>query len=221
MRHPYMDWNGTMKQVGGLADEPNTGGLFLNTSYYFRVQTVDSGLRRSTWSDEFVYATLARPITGGDFKMVADTSMTVTWVPHPAAPPWDSAAGYKVMVSTAEDFSGTVHSSTTWDVGVTTLTITGLNMGATYWVNVGALNVAGEPNYAQPGSTRTLIPFRPPGVAGEMNHGSRDGYFTGSTFTRYSPGFSSWNRYRPFSSVRATASGAQVRCSSPNVIPRL
>ncbi|MFC1679756.1 FG-GAP-like repeat-containing protein, partial [Elusimicrobiota bacterium] len=157
LRPAWKVWPGDSTEMHGvvLSTEPNAGNLMLNTTYYFRIQAVDTGLRRSIWSAEYDYATLATSLKGAQIAGVFETSVTVNWVELPPSPQWESAEGYSLQASTAGDFSGDLFDSTTADVGQSTLTLTGLNMGTTYYFRVGSLNWVGNANRGVIGSTMT------------------------------------------------------------------
>ncbi|MFH1723593.1 MAG: right-handed parallel beta-helix repeat-containing protein, partial [Elusimicrobiota bacterium] len=103
-------------------------------------------------------STLANEVSGADFEGVSLTSVTVNWLPLPTAAQEGStstAEGYVLQASTSSDFTGTVYSSSTPNVELSTLTVSGLAMGATYYFRVGSLNWDDGANYVAAGSTWT------------------------------------------------------------------
>lgn len=246
---------------GLLLESASNASMLMNTTYYFRVQTIDGGLRRSTWSEEIVLpatpalkpgnsrlydagvssltitwdavpgspqelscrgfevrastaadfsgtifggssalfsvtrlaatglspnttyyykagsynwnryvnfaspapgCTLAYPVASASLAGVYMSSVTVNWPPRPASPPSDTAEGYVLQASTSPAFTGTVFSTYTYSLHGTTLTVSGLNQGATYYLRVGTLNWREMPNYMLAGSTCTLANTLPP-----------------------------------------------------------
>ncbi|MDE2292673.1 MAG: hypothetical protein KGL53_11380, partial [Elusimicrobia bacterium] len=132
--------------------------LLPNTTYGAFVRArgcgavLDSGVAVST--------TLARPVSvlANTVLGIFESSMTVAWAALPAEPVAAasvSAEGFLLEASTAADFSGTLHSSSTPNVALSTLSLTGLAADTTYYLRVGTLNLAAVPDFASLGSTRT------------------------------------------------------------------
>ncbi|MBI3297828.1 MAG: fibronectin type III domain-containing protein [Elusimicrobia bacterium] len=120
----------------------------------------DSGCGHRFDSAVFVTTTLARPagVLAQHYLGVFESSATVAWGALPASPPAaasESAASYLLEASTAADFSGTIRSSATTAMSLSTLSVTGLGIDATYYFRVGTLNIGGVPNFLALGSTRT------------------------------------------------------------------
>ena len=95
------------------------------------------------------------------FLGVFETSAAAAWVALPGTPLSDSASGYILEASSTNfDGTGTVYSSTTLNVVLSTLTVGGpgglLERNATYYFRVGSRNPFGAPNYAALGATVTL-----------------------------------------------------------------
>lgn len=132
-------------------------GLWPNTTQQFRVRA-QNGAGTLTPYATGQASTLALAVSGAQLYRAYQSSLTVNWVPRPSSPPDASsmtAKGYRLEASTAPDFSGTVFSSQTVLVTLSTLTVTGLS-NATYYLRVGALNWGGAPAFASAGSTRTV-----------------------------------------------------------------
>jgi parallel beta-helix repeat protein len=135
-------------------------GLLPNTTYFLRAG--------SLWGQTTVYAqtvvstaTLSKLVSGTTVYQINVTSMVVNWLSLPLAPPEassNSASGYLLQASTAADFSGTILSSQTPSVELSTLAISNLVGGTTYFFRVGSLNWNGAANYAA--TVSTLMPIQ-------------------------------------------------------------
>ncbi|MFH1724120.1 MAG: fibronectin type III domain-containing protein, partial [Elusimicrobiota bacterium] len=129
-------------------------GLLPNTTYGAYVR--DYGCGHSLDSLVAVSTTLARPLENVQVVGVQDTTVTLNWSALPAAPQADSSAGYRVEASTAPDFSGTVLSSQTVNVALSTLSVSGLGRNTTYYFRAASLNLGSVANFVAGGSTATL-----------------------------------------------------------------
>jgi len=144
-------------------------GLDPNTAYgallraYGCAHSSDTGVSFST--------TLAKPVAAAAFTGVFASSVTVGWARLPAAPQKDSGTGYLLQASTAADFSGTVSSSQTAVLALSTLTVfsPALERNTTYYFRVASLNLAGDPDfgavvlatatlYSEPGAGSPALP---------------------------------------------------------------
>ncbi|HBL15462.1 MAG TPA: hypothetical protein DD417_01505, partial [Elusimicrobia bacterium] len=168
---PVVAWNGYSLEAstaadfsGGLpfalagssaASSLSVESLDANTTYYLRV---GSRLKQSdtNYSVSLTTSTLAKKVSGTDVKDVFRTSATITWVPRLANPLSESSEGYVLQASTSPVFLGTVRSSATPAVGLSTLTVSGLRMQTTYYFRVGSLNHNQAPQFASAVSTYTL-----------------------------------------------------------------
>ncbi len=130
------------------------GGLFPNTTYYARAAAVGPA-STSAYTSLGSTSTLSDLTTGHLFAGVFKTSVTVNWTPLPTSPSSATAEGYSLEASTAADFSGTVFSSATPNVSLSTLTVSGLAGRTTYYFRVGSLNWNSVADYVSVGSTRT------------------------------------------------------------------
>jgi hypothetical protein len=136
-------------------------GLDPNTTYYLRAG--------SLWGGTTVYAgtalstsTLAQLVSGATVYQVNVTSIIVNWLPlslSPPAPSSMSATGYELQVSSRSDFTPLWTSSNTPNVLLSTLAVSGLTGGVTYYFRVGSLNWDGAVDYANWVST-TLLPIQ-------------------------------------------------------------
>ncbi|GEM_PF-1962837 len=141
-----------------LASPATVTGLDANTTYYMRVGAQYE--EETSWSAEDPpypsTATLAVPVTDAEIYAVFSSSVTLNWAAHPPEPSSATCSGYIVQVSTDSGFSVIAGSSITYSRDVSTLTVTGLEGGTTYYFQVGAYNWNLVPNYVTVGSTRTL-----------------------------------------------------------------
>lgn len=139
--------------------------LLANTSYYFRVAGLNWSGALGPYSVMGATPTLAEAPSPGLLQFLSIQvgtasvnvgTVTVAWAALPASPPHQTCEGY-VLRASSDDFSvgGTapVFSSTTYSVLASTLTLgadsTPLDLSNTYYFQVGSLNHAGRPNYAQ------------------------------------------------------------------------
>ena len=131
--------------------------LLPNTTHHLRVQALNHNSVPSSFVTVAATSTLAETPLYGQIFAVYFTSVTANWKESPASPPEVSSMsseGYILQASTAPDFSGTVFSSATTVISMSTLTVFGLG-GATYYFRLGALNWNSTPHYTAIGSTRT------------------------------------------------------------------
>jgi hypothetical protein len=114
-------------------------GLDANTTYYFQV---GSRLAESDnhYSTSVASSTLAKLLIGVEFQAVERTSATLSWNELPSLPLADGAEGYLLQASTSSDFSGTISSSHTYNVALSTLSVFNLKMQTTYYFRIGSLN---------------------------------------------------------------------------------
>ena len=101
-------------------------------------------------SSTVVPATLSPAPNGGQIYTVMMTSITANWAVSGAV------SGYQLDASTDVAFGGTLFSSVTTSVALSTLTVTGLTTNTTYYLRIGDLNVNGVATYASLASTSTL-----------------------------------------------------------------
>ncbi|MBI2384861.1 MAG: right-handed parallel beta-helix repeat-containing protein, partial [Elusimicrobia bacterium] len=145
----------TLSQAVRLAPQ----SLDPNTTYFLRTGAL--------WGSATVYAqtalstaTLTKLASGSTVYRIDVTSMIVNWLPLALAPPdasSNSAAGYRLEVSTRPDFTPLWTSSQTPNVALSTLTVDSLRGEVTYYYRVGTINSAGAVNYAAAGST--MVPL--------------------------------------------------------------
>lgn len=126
-------------------------GLLRNTTYFFRVASLDPEGDPSPWVSLSSASTLAAApgVPSSVFVDVYFTSVTVQWTGLPPSPPQSqSCEGYIVQASST-DFGAlspaeaTFPSSSTYNEALTTLTVSGLDLANTYYFRVGSLNWAG------------------------------------------------------------------------------
>jgi hypothetical protein len=141
-------------------------GLFPNTTYYLRAGSLWNGATTYANTTPISTSTLANQVSGQTFGTISYQSISITWQPLPPAPSSSTAEGYLVLASTASDFTGTLFSSKTYVVSDSTLTVSGLTPATTYFFEVGSLNYNNVPDFVFVGSTATLLPPAPTGLAG-------------------------------------------------------
>ncbi|TPW19891.1 MAG: hypothetical protein FD126_2233, partial [Elusimicrobia bacterium] len=132
--------------VGGLG----AAHFKSDTTYYFRLAAVDSGLARSSWSlESSTYVFRAVPPSGRAVTEVSTHSLSVAFGTA-------SASAHLVEASTAADFTGVLARFTTSDPSVVVATLTTLAPNTTYFVRAGTLwRTATAYAFAVPGSTAT------------------------------------------------------------------
>ena len=129
-------------------------GLYPNTTYYLFADAC--GPSCSGYTALGSTSTLTLALTGPQIYQVGDTSITVNWQALSGSPSSATAEGYELDLSTASNFTGTLYSSSTTNVALSTLTVTGLTGGATYYLRVGGINWDNVGNYTNLGSTIAL-----------------------------------------------------------------
>ncbi|MEK7785387.1 MAG: fibronectin type III domain-containing protein, partial [Chloroflexota bacterium] len=138
--------------TGGLGQSPvlsaqtsfyTAADLPANTTHTFLVRALSCG--QNTDSASFALSTLPKPpaTLTSTFLAVNASSMTLAWAALAAAPQEDSSEGYRLDASTAPNFTGTVASSVTPNVLLSTLTVSTLLPNTTYYFRAAALNWAG------------------------------------------------------------------------------
>ncbi|MFH2203946.1 MAG: right-handed parallel beta-helix repeat-containing protein [Elusimicrobiota bacterium] len=154
------DYTGAWDVITGTDSAASSGdleGLYPNTTYYFRVAGVNCA-GTGPYYEPASTSTLANRVRGVEMKGVFLTSATFTWQKLPTAAQEGStstAEGYILQASDAEDFSTTIYSAQTPLIGLSTLTVTGLNAGTTYYFRVGSLNWNSVGNFASTIAART------------------------------------------------------------------
>lgn len=128
-----------------------------NTTYYFHVRSKDNAGNISSFSANAATMTLPVPVQSISVQAVYFSSVTLGWFALPATPASASAHGYRLEASTT-NFNGTgvVRSSTTFGVGLSTLTVENLTPNTTTYFRVASFNTIGGSNYAAGPSTSTL-----------------------------------------------------------------
>jgi hypothetical protein len=149
----------TSSTVNGTVAGLTVPGLERNTTYYFRVGSLN-------WNSAANFtvlgssATNAAALTAMQIYRVFETSATLNWAALAASPQAASCEGYELQASSTNFGAllpgGTVLSSSTPNVALSTLTVAGLEADTTYYFRVGALNWAGAADLSAAGSTSTL-----------------------------------------------------------------
>ncbi|MFH2204600.1 MAG: fibronectin type III domain-containing protein, partial [Elusimicrobiota bacterium] len=178
------------------------GGLDPNTTYYFHLWTSDLIPNWSPLSNRATAATLAPDIENVAVGQDYENGLLINWTPLPASPSSHSAQGYRLEASSTNFAGGTVFSSATALVSLSTLTVSGLLSNTTYFYRAGALNHAGVPNYAAVNADATLA------VAPSLLSSNYVGIFFTSATLHWAA--------RPPSPPAATAEGYRLEASSTN-----
>lgn len=141
---------------GGAISNLVISGLSPNTGYYFRAGALYNGatVYSNTYPD--YQQTLPLALTGVDFAGVFRSSVTVNWNPLTNASQATSAESYLLQASTAPAFNGTLFSSSTPNIALDRLTITGLSPNTSYYFRAGTVNLENSVNYAVTPATSTL-----------------------------------------------------------------
>jgi len=149
-------------RVAGTTPESMTLSLYPKTTYYFAIRTEDngynlSGIDTNTWTSvtrSSAMACFLCPPTNPTILAVYMSSITMAW--DSVIYPFENS--YVAEASTASDFTGTLHSSATAIVVLSTLTVMSpaLDTNTTYYLRAGAL-YGNTTSYATPTlSTSTL-----------------------------------------------------------------
>jgi predicted phage tail protein len=136
-------------------------GLVNGTSYYFRVTAVNKvGESQPSGEVPAVPVTVPGP-PAGLTAAAGDAQVTLAWNP-PASDGGSPVTGYDLYVGTTSHFAGTAPSA---KVTGTTVTVTGLANGTTYYFRVTAVNKIGEgPTSDEAPVTPLTVPGAPAGL---------------------------------------------------------
>ncbi|MFC2061090.1 DUF2341 domain-containing protein [Elusimicrobiota bacterium] len=130
-------------------------GLYPNNTYYFRVGNL-FGPTTKWITTPLSTSTLAGEVTGARVYKVFSGSVTIAWDAMLESPPESSSTsckGYIVKASSTNFTDGSIYSTSTTKIILSTLTVTGLDSKTTYWFRVGSLNWNDVFNYTAAGST--------------------------------------------------------------------
>jgi len=156
------DYTGTVYSsvtyVTTLSTLTTPSSLSPNTTYYLRLGAFN------TWSTVYTYVTAVGTSTltnliSPSVLSVTGNTVTVGWPAFTAGPGTNTAQGYQLQASTAADFSGTLYSSATATLTFSTLTVSGLTSGTTYYLRAGGLNWNSVANFALSLVAQTLSGF--------------------------------------------------------------
>lgn len=131
-------------------------GLSPNTPYYFRAGALYNGATVYSNTSPDYQQTLPLPLTGVGFAGVFRSSVTVSWNPLSNASQATSAESYLLQASTSPVFNGTLFSSSTLDIALNSLSITGLSPNTSYYFRAGTVNLQNSVNYVVTPATATL-----------------------------------------------------------------
>lgn len=125
-----------------------------NTTWFASVWTMDADGNVSLESNRSTFTTLARlPVAlASTYLNVYETSATLAWAAIPVDVASATAEGFSLEASTT-DFGnafpgGTIYSSATTNVLSSTLTVSLVDLGTTYYFRVGSLNWTSIKHYA-------------------------------------------------------------------------
>ncbi len=141
---------------GGSASNLIISGLAPNTPYYFRAGALYNGTTIYTNTVPEYEQSLPAPLTGLAFPDVFRSSVTVSWTPLAGASQATSAESYLLQADTDPAFSSPAFSSTTLNIGLDRLAITGLSPNTSYYFRTGTVNLEGSVNYTFTPATSTL-----------------------------------------------------------------
>ena len=166
--------------------------LWPNTTYYLRLGNIVSGTTSYANVTPASTSTLANVISGVQVYNVSASLIVVNWQALPVSPSSSTSEGYILQASTASNFSGTLFSSSTSNVSLSTLTLSGLAAFTTYYIRAGGLNWDSVADYAAAVSTVTPAPICAGAVivdvVGPSNLGTSAGGATGLTWSHVSRG---------------------------------
>src|SRR5205085_2573797 len=111
--------------------------LFPNTTYYFRAGNMTGGTTYYDFTVPQATSTLANRVSNVTLQ-VFTSSLTVAWAALPASPSSATAEGYLLQASSMSDYSGTLYSSAATGIAASTLTVSGLPTGTTFYLRVGS-----------------------------------------------------------------------------------
>ena len=129
-------------------------GLNADTTYFFRIQSVNNNGVATAWADLGSTTTLAAAPAGFAWGAVHASSVVVSWAA-------ESAQGYEVEASSTNfgaipPGGGIVYFSSTTNGAATSLAVVGLDANTTYYFTAGAYNWSEALDSVPAGSTSTL-----------------------------------------------------------------
>jgi titin len=117
------------------------GSLTPNTTYYARVRAESVDGTPTSWVDLSSEMTAVYGFSSAGFDSTGLTSGSVSWTDTPDNP--DNGVTYRVDLSTASNFTGTLRQATASEP-TQTANVTGLTPNTTYYARVTALNAKGS-----------------------------------------------------------------------------
>jgi hypothetical protein len=153
-------WNSALPSSSSAA----LSGLDLNTTFYYKVGTLNISGTENYGDTTRFFTTLASPLQNLARLQVTDGSGTLGWTALPIYPGSASAMGYALQASMSPVFAAyeVLHSSVSYGVGLSTLTINTLDANTTYYFRAASLNQAYVPNFTAVQSSVTLaLPLSP------------------------------------------------------------
>ena len=138
------------------------GSLNRNTTYYYKMGSLNVA-GEPNYDEMRYFTTLAAKPANLARLAMTDAEATLGWTALPPGAGSNSALGYRLEASTT-NFNGTgvLHSSVSYGVALSTLTITTLEANTTYYLRTSSLNLAYNPNHTASVSSITLaLPLDP------------------------------------------------------------
>ena len=138
-----------------------------NTTYYFRAGGLYNGATQYTNTVPEFRQTLPQALTLLNIPAVFLSSITVAWWPLTGTPQSASAANYLLEAATGPAFSPVLFSSMTANIGLSSLTLSGLQPNTSYYLRAGTVNLEGSAAYAAAPTTSTManLPVEYPSLA--------------------------------------------------------
>jgi hypothetical protein len=157
--------------AGGGSTSLNLTGLSPNTTYWVRILGLLGGISGPPAPVALLPVTRAPLVGTPNLLGIWTTTATVTWGALPPSPQPATGEGYFLEASTDSAFTGVVYSSLTPNIGLSTLTVAGLQPSSSYYFRVGAVNWLLQPHPVPvPGVHQTAFvagtPTAPSGFAG-------------------------------------------------------
>src|SRR5229473_6467152 len=125
-----------------------------NTTYYVRIGSLWSGATSYANTSPPSTSTLADLVSNAQTLSVSSFTVQVGWIAQTGGSGSNTSEGYLLQLSSTNfDGTGTVYSSATAVMSLSTLTVSGLSDYTTYYWRVGSLNWNSVYNFTTVGSS--------------------------------------------------------------------